>query len=110
MSSDEEEEFQRNDSARTASYISDHETQNNNSDYCKFRKRQVKELSKILAKEMIQRANKKALQILQINNEENQERPHKTGREPSTRHRGNLDELLQDIDLSWVTKSFTRQK
>ena len=65
---------------------------------------------------MIARANKKALAILQINNDENHvDRPHKSSREPSTRHRGNLDELLQDIDLSWVTKSerfkcFTRQK
>ena len=39
MSSDEEEEYARNDSARTASYISEHETQNDNSEYCKYRKR-----------------------------------------------------------------------
>lgn len=61
MDSDEEEEIRNKDSARTVSYISDHETQNDRSEYCKYRKRQVKDLSKILAKELIARANKKAM-------------------------------------------------
>ena len=40
--SDEEDPQQDRDSARTQSYISDHETTNENSDYNKYRKRQVK--------------------------------------------------------------------
>lgn len=62
-SSDEEGD---RDSARTISYISEHETQDDNSDYNRFRKRQMKQLSKILAKELIARANKRAIQLTTV--------------------------------------------
>ena len=99
------------DSARTQSYISDHETQNENSEYCVFRKRQVKELSKILAKEIISRSNKKAIQLSALMDHEAFSRREET----SGRQKGTTAELMEDIDLSWVAKSerfknFTRQR
>ena len=100
-----------------ASYISDHETQNDNSDYCRFRKRQVKELSKILAKEMIARANKKAMQLLSSRDPEVHEIPkaHRENATPRANHKNASMDLLEDFDLSWVSKSerfknFNRQK
>ena len=63
-SSNEDIEFQRLDSFKTKSYISEHDTMNDHSYYCKFRKRQLKNLSKILGKEVITKANKKAMQAL----------------------------------------------
>ena len=71
----------------------------------------MKELSKILAKEMIARANKKAAQIM-INQEVEANAKKESG---SSRNRSNLNDVMGDIDLSWVAKSdrfkhFTRQK
>lgn len=106
MSSDEEEERfgdrARADSARTVSYISDHETQNDNSDYCRFRKRQVKELSKILAKEMIARANKKALQLMNSKDMDSHDIPKASrekdsgasGARPRDNHKNVSEDLL----------------
>ena len=47
------------DSDRTVSYISDLETSNPKSEYCKQRKRDIKELSKQFARDAIKKHNKK---------------------------------------------------
>jgi hypothetical protein len=81
---------------------------NERSDYCRYRKRQVKELSKLLAKEMISRANKKAIQLMAATEADLTQLHHKKRDEHSTGHgrqKGNLAELMEDIDLSWVSKS-----
>ena len=103
-SSNDDIEFQRLDSFKTKSYISEHDTMNDHSHYCKFRKRQLKNLSKILGKEVITKANKKAMQhLLNMQEETNEIRNRKEI--PSRRHVGNVAELLLNIDLSWVSTS-----
>ena len=116
--SDEERvEVPRDDSARTTSYVSDFETTNPESEFCQNRKRQLKNLSKILAKEMIAKANKKAIQIIQ--NQEIVEQMNKNVSQPipmgQGRQRENLDRLMKDVDLSWVStserfKNYTRTR
>ena len=84
------------DSDRTLSYVSDLETENPKSEFCKQRKRDLKDLSKQFARDAIKRHNKKQLQAFTFTTE---------SRLPG-RMRVSLTEVIdEDFDLAWIQSS-----